>query len=257
METKLIRHLRGLGVFVLSVVLLTSCYNYRSIGLLQENNSRLPAYEPVEFEEYRLRVNDEVIFRLISSDATISRLLQSDQYASTGQQVISYRIYPDGTIDLPYIKSIQVKGLTLAEAARVVEQRFRELLPDAAITLALANKNFTVIGQAGSGIFPIYKERLTIYQALSMSGELHPTGDHKRVRILRESDKGTEIFEFDIRPVSVINSKYYYIYPNDVIYVQKARSSFWKVDSYGSFIGLITSSLTLMLTVFYYTKQPI
>lgn len=251
------RHSTQLSVILtmlLAVVLLPSCYNYKSVGLLQEKNRRLPVYESQEFTPYRLRVNDEVIFRLISSDVTISRLLLSDQYVSNSQHVMSYRIYPDGTIDLPYIKSIPVEGMTIEEASRVVENRFREILPDAAITLALANKNFTVIGEAGSGVFPIFKERLTIYQALSMSGDLHRSGDHKKVRIVRESVNGTEILEFDIRPASLINSKYYYIYPNDILYVQKAASSFWKVDNYGSFIGLITSSLTLMLTVFYYIR---
>ncbi|MCE1156601.1 MAG: polysaccharide biosynthesis/export family protein [Bacteroidales bacterium] len=241
-------------ILVILALAATSCYNYKNIGLLQERNPALPVYDPVDYADYKLRINDEVIFRLMSSDETISRLLLSDQYISNNQQVMAYRIFPDGTIDLPYIKRIPVEGLTVHEAARVVEKRFREVLPDASVIMALANKNFTVIGEAGSGVFPIYKDRLTIYQALSMSGELNYTGDHKRVKIIRESDAGTEILEFDIRPRSVINSKYYYIYPNDIIYIQKAKSSFWKINSYGSFVSIFTSSLSLILTAYYNVK---
>lgn len=241
-------------VLMLIALVATSCYNYKSVGLLQDRNPSLPVYEEVDFADYKLKINDEVIFRLISSDETISRVLLSDQFASGNQQVMSYRIFPDGTIDLPYIKRIPIEGLTIHEAARVVEKRFRELLPDASVTMAMANKNFTVIGEAGTGVFPIYKDRLTIYQALSMSGELNFTGDHKRVKIIREKGAESEILEFDIRPRSLINSKYYYIYPNDIIYIQKAKSSFWKVTSYGSFVSIFTSSLSLILTAYYNIK---
>jgi polysaccharide export outer membrane protein len=243
-----------ISILLLVTWLLTACYSYKSIGLLQEDNPKLPVYEEKAFSEYRLKVNDELIFRLISSDETISKLLVHDRYVSGSQNIMSYRIYPDGTIDLPYLKQIPVVGLTVVEAARVVESYYREILPDAAITMALANKNFTVIGEAGSGVYPIYKERLTIYQALSMSGDLYYSGDHQKVRILRETENGTQVLVFDIRPASLINSRYYYIYPNDIIYVQKASSSFWKVNNYGSFIALISSSLTLMLTAFYLFK---
>ncbi len=247
---------KKINIFTLIIVtlIMTSCYNYRSIGLLQEHNSSLPKYSKSEFEEYRIRVNDEIIYRLMTSDETISRLISSDN-TGTLQNLISYRVYPDGTIDLPFIKNIHVEGLTTNEASKVIEKRFRELIPDAAIKLSIANKTFTIIGEAGTGVYNIPRDRFTIYQALSMSGELEHSADFKHVRILRENNKGTEILEFDIRPASIINSKYYYIYPNDIIYVKRDSSGFYKIENtWSSFMGLITTSLSLLMTVLYYGK---
>lgn len=233
---------------------MTSCYNYRSIGLLQENNSSLPKYNKWEYVDYRIRVNDEIIYRLMTSDETISKLISSDNSGSS-QNMISYRVYPDGTIDLPFIKSIHVEGLTLNDAAKVVEKKFKELIPDAAIKLSMANKTFTVIGEAGTGVYSIPRDRFTIYQALSMSGEFDHSADFKHVRILREINKGTEVLEFDIRPASIIESQYYYIYPNDIIYVKRASSSFYKIENtWSSFMGLVSTSLSMLLTVLYYGK---
>jgi polysaccharide export outer membrane protein len=191
---------------------------------------------------------------LITSDETISRLIAGNQSISGTQSNVSYRVFPDGTVDLPFLKTIPVAGLTLNEAAKVIETRFKELIPDAAVKLTLANKNFTVIGEAGTGVYPIFKDKLTLFQALSMSGEITYTGDYKEVRIIRETENGTEVLEFDIRPASIINSKYYYIYPNDIIYVQRNPASFYKVDNYSSFITLISSSLSLLFTVFFYFR---
>jgi polysaccharide export outer membrane protein len=239
-------------LLIVTVLTFSSCYNYRSVGLLQENNHRLPIYPKDEYRDYQININDELIFRLITSDQTISTLIQSNQSIANTQNAISYRVYPDGTVDLPFVKNIQVLGMTLNEAAIVIENRFKELIPDAAVKLTLANKTFTVIGEAGTGVFQINRDKLTIYQALSMSGELNLSGDFKKIRILREHNNKTEILTFDIRPRSLIESKYYYIYPNDIIYVQTDPSSFYKVNNFSSFMGLVTTSLTLMFTVLYY-----
>jgi polysaccharide biosynthesis/export protein len=237
------------------ILFFSSCYNYKSIGLLQENNPKLPNYPKTEYEEYRIKVNDEIVFRLITSDRTYSNLLSFNQQAGNSMQnMVSYRVYEDGTIDLPFVKSIPVAGLTTHEAAGALEKRFRELIPDASVKLTLANKSFTVLGQAGTGVYYMVKDRMTLFQALSMSGDLSPEADFSSVRIIRETEKGLQVMEFDVRPTSIIDSEYYYIYPNDIIYVQKSRSSFYKVGNYNSFIGLVTTSVSLLLTVLYFFK---
>jgi len=234
------------------ILMMSSCYSYRYVGLLQEKNKRLPQYEEVEYEEYRIKVDDELLFRLITADEMISNLITGSQFLTNYQNYISYRVYPDGTVDFPFVKSVPVGGLTLTEATEVIEQRFKEIVPDAVIKLTLANKTFTVIGEIGTGVYPIFRDKMTLYQALSMSGEIRYTGDYKKVKIIRETDKGTQTLEFDIRPKSIINSEYYYIYPNDIIYVQRNPASFYKVENYSSFISIISSSLSLLFAAFYY-----
>jgi polysaccharide export outer membrane protein len=222
---------------------------------LQDKKS-LPAYDKSEYVDYRIHVNDEIIYRLSTADdKTISKLVSSNSSGSaSGQNQISYRVYTDGTIDLPFISRIPVAGLTIDEAAKVVEDKFKELIPDAIIKLSLANKTFTILGDAASGIFPIYRDKMTIFQALSMTGDFNEASDRKHIRIIRDGDKGTQILEFDIRPKSIIDSKYYYVYPNDIIYIQRDFSSFYKVNSYTSLLGIVSYSLSLFFSVLSYNK---
>lgn len=241
-----------IAVLAFCVIFLSSCYTQRDKRLLQESKT-LPKYEAQSYDNYVLQVNDEVYFRLMSTDEDFVKLIDVGG-GGGGQQQVSYRVFPDGTIDLPFVNSIKVEGLTVLQAADVVQQSYRQLVADAEVKLALANKSFTIIGEAGNGVFPIYKEKMTIYQALAQSGEIALSGDRKHVKIIRERDGVPEILEFDVRPRSVIDSKYYYVYPNDIIYVQRESSSFYKTNSYSSFLGLITSSISLFTTVFYFTK---
>ncbi len=238
--------------FLLVVLtLLSSCYTQKDKRLLQESRS-LPQYQAEVYQDYLLQANDELLFRLLTTDEDFIKLIEAN--TSSPQQALSYRVYPDGTIDLPFVSLIKVAGLTIPQATEEIRKRYSQLVDDAEIKLALANKTFTIIGEAGNGVFPIYKERMTIYQALAQSGEIALSGDRKHVKIVREINGVPEILEFDIRPKSVIDSKYYYIYPNDIIYVQKEASSFYKTNSYTSLLALITSSISLFTTVFYFTR---
>lgn len=237
------------------VFFLHSCYSIKDTALLQESAS-LPKYPEKLPEDYKIQPNDEVIFSLASQNEEFVSLFNNSNSAGVNSnQMNSYRVYPDGTVDIPFVDKVKVGGLTMIEAGSLLKNRFREIVPDAEVKVTLANKTYTVIGDAGTGTFPVYKERLTIYQALAQSGELQLSGDRKHIRIIREKgDARPEILEFDIRPKSVINSQYYYIYPNDIIYVQRSPLSFYKVNSYSGFLGLITSSLSLFTTVFYLNK---
>ena len=246
-------HLLFLGMLAL---LLSSCYSHRVIGYLQEptKQNKLPVYDTASYEPYRIRVNDEIIYRLITMDETMSKMLGANTNMSSGQYANSYRVYADGTVDLPFIKPLKIQGLTEVEAQDTLRKAFREIIPDADVKVALYNKYFSVIGDAHSGHYYIYKEKMNIFQALAMTGDVMNSGDRRHIRIVRPRDgaQEPEVLEFDMRTNTIIDSKYYYIYPNDVIYVARTRNSFYTVPSYAGFTGLITSSVALLTTVLNY-----
>lgn len=238
-------------VFALLLVALNSCYSYRQVGLLQERED-LPQYDSIAYEPYRLQVNDEIVYRVITMDQTIAKTLSTNN-TSTGQYANSYRIYSDGTVDLPFLPPIKLAGLTELEARDTLRAAMREIIPDADVKLSMYNKRFTVLGDANSGTYYIYKERMTIFQALALSGDLRNAGDRRHVRIIRpHGNEEPEVLEFDIRTNTIIDSKYYYIYPNDLIYVSRDPASFYKQTSYSGFLALITSSVSLLITVLNY-----
>lgn len=229
-------------------MLLASCYPIRRVGLLQER-SGLPEYEKGEYELYRLQKNDELELRIVSLNMETALLFQSVAVSSVANSSFTYRIYEDGTIDIPFLSKVKVAGLTLQQAEQKIENELSGFADDITVKLALSTGTFCVIGDAGRGYFPIYKDRLTIYQALALSGGVSPSADLGHVKILRRSVEGTKIIELDIRPKSVIDSEYYYVYPNDVIYFDFSKRRFWAIDSYSGFLSVISSSLSMLVSV--------
>ncbi len=246
-----------IALLVWAAISFSGCYSHRVIGYLQDSTKQnpLPQYDSVPYEPYRIRVNDEIIYRIISLDEQMSKMLGTNTYTN-GQYANSYRVHSDGTIDLPFLKPVKIQGLTEVEAQDVVRDAFREIIPDADVKLTLYNKYFSVIGDAHSGQFYIYKEKMNIFQALAMTGDVMNSGDRRHIRIIRPKDGGEEpeILEFDIRTNTIINSKYYYIYPNDVIYVARTKDSFYQVNNYAGVLGLITSSVGLLTSVLTYLQ---
>lgn len=231
-------------------MLLSSCYPIRRVGLLQDREG-LPEYEKDEYEQYHLQKNDELELRVISMNPEVVLLFQqrSSSYLSTTSSSLTYRIYEDGTIDVPFLSKVHVAGLTLQQAEQKIDEALAGFSDDIMVKLALSTGTFCVIGDAGRGYFPIYKDRLTIYQALALCGGISPSADYGKVKILRRSDEGTKIIEFDIRPDSLVDSEYYYVYPNDVIYFDFSKRRFWAIDSYSGFLSIISSSLSMLVSV--------
>lgn len=231
-------------------MLLSSCYPIRRVGLLQDRDG-LPEYEKGEYEQYHLQKNDELELRVISLNLETAMLFQKHSGASfsSNSSNFTYRIYEDGTIDVPFLGKVEVVGLTLQEAEQKIEQELSGFDDDIMVKLALSTGTFCVIGDAGRGYFPIYKDRLTIYQALALCGGINSSADYGKVKILRRQDDGVKIIEFDIRPQSLIDSEYYYVYPNDVIYFDFSKRRFWAIDSYSGFLSVISSSLSMLVSV--------
>jgi len=234
-------------IVVLSVVcLFGSCISNKQTKYLQKGDS----YQPVAFQHYKLRIDDEISYYLLTSNLQTQTLYNNGQ---TGQSVSfaksGYRIYEDGTVHLP-IGAVKVAGLTLREAEKTVKNAFMRVVPDAEIKLSMNNNYFYVVGDGKKGQYAVYKENLNIYQALAMAGDISNTGDKKNIKIIRKGEDGMDYIKtFDLREVSIVESEFYYVKPNDVIYVPTNATSFFRIDSVVTFVSLIVAPLSLFAMV--------
>lgn len=246
-----VKSMRLALVTVITLLLCSSCITNKDLTLLQDGK-KMPQYEQADYSYYRLQKNDMIRIRLLTTNdeaAAIFDMNNGSSSSSSGGN--SYRIYEDGTIDIPFINNIPVAGLTLREAAKVIEGRMKEFVPDAMVKVALANDKFYVIADKKTGVYEFYKEKLNIFQALAMTGNIPNNVDRRRVRIIRpDVDGKAQVIQFDMRAKSIIGSEYYYIQPNDVIYISSIKGNFFRTESYTESVGFITTSISFLVTVF-------
>ena len=240
-----------ISIALVWLLLASSCITNKSMTYLQDSD-KLPQYPKVPYTYYRIQKNDQLVIRLLSLNEEATAIFNMQSTGGTSTTGYTYRVYDDGTIDIPFVDNIPVAGLTIREASKVIEARLKDFVPDAMVKVALANDNFYILGLSGAkGAFPLYKEKLNIFQALALTGNVATNADRKRVRLIRpNADGGRPIVkEFDLRTISIIDSEYYYVQPNDVLYLGPIKGDFWKIENYSSAVGTLSTSLSFLVTV--------
>ena len=161
----------------------------------------------------------------------------------------TYLVQEDGCIDFPMVGRVPVRGMTTRGVKRVLEDELSSFIKSygdyqmMSVEVKIVRRSFSVISDIGSGTFNIQKEKVTIFEALAMAGDIGDFGDRSKVRIVREKEGVTQIKEFDVRSEDIINSEFYYIEPNDVIYIQRIKGQSFGVNSVATTISVAATTL--------------
>lgn len=250
-----------------------SCVTSRKVNYMQEpGKHKIPSYaDTVDYEEYKVRVNDRLYIYVYSLDENIMKMynagtgtqsrsyMQQQMMNGTGRttnELYTYLVDMDGNIDFPTIGKVHVEGLTTRETKWKMEEELSSLLKEIpgystiSVEVNIVQRTYSLIG-VKSGRYPIQKEKLTIFEALAQMNNLQTFSDRARVKIIREINGETTIREFDLRSKDIINSEFYYIEPNDIIYVRELTGKAFGLTSAAA--GLAVVSTTLSFGVFVYT----
>ncbi|MDU8885498.1 polysaccharide biosynthesis/export family protein [Yeosuana sp. MJ-SS3] len=242
---------------ILIAILFASCVPYKDTVYLQVKETALNDTTQIITEAqkpYRVQINDILNIRVKALDqdnVQIFNPIGEQNLNATNEQ----RAYFDGfTVDLhgdirvPTLGKIHVLGYTTEEIEKMIEsklldEQFKETA-NIFVTVKLTGLRFSINGEVGGpGTKTLYQERVNIFQAIANSGEIRDTGDRKDVLIIRQYPQGQQIHHLDLTDVNVMKSPYYYIQPNDMIYVKPL-----KVKALGAGTTAL-QNLTSVLTV--------
>lgn len=258
----IIRKGQRLVLLLFAMVSVTSCVTKRQVTYLQEPTKKIPSYEAFKPENYTVKPGDELYINVEPLMEEESQFLSSSRQISGGSMagrtlsLLSYLVYDDGTIDFPYVGTIKVEGLTTREVRKEIMDVLDDyLMEQAKVTVKLVNRYISIIGDVKSpGRYEIFEEQLNIFQAIALSGDVSTYGNRAQIKIIRNIGDETVVKEFDLRSEDIIGSEFYYVVPNDVIYVEKMRGQFFRFDNFGNLFSTITSSLSFLILVLSYTN---
>ena len=230
---------------------------------MQESGQRgIPSYaDTLTYEDYEVRVGDRLYVYVYSIDERVSKMFnptgtginssQIRQSSSAGgsYDLYTYLVLDDGSIDYPMVGRIPVRGKTTREIKHDLERELSSYVAGyqdykmLSVEVNIVRRSFSVISDKGSGTFTIPKEKVTIFEALAMAGDIGDFGDRSKVRIVREIEGQTQVKVFDVRSKDIINSEFYYIEPNDVIYIQRIKGQSFGVNSVTTSISVVATTL--------------
>lgn len=229
----------------------------------EPDGKNIPSYvDTLSFEDYRIRTDDRLYIRVYSVDENLTKLLNNGMSNTYMQQMMnngdtygtselySYLVDDNGNIQYPTIGDVPVRGKTTREVKFLLEEQLAGLVKGIgnyslmSVDVRVINRYFSVIGAVQSARVPLLKEKVTIFEALAMARDIADYGDHSKIRILREIEGETTIRTFDIRSKDIINSEFYYIEPNDVIYIQYMPGHSFGINHVTTTIAVVATTLS-------------
>ncbi|MFY8188327.1 MAG: polysaccharide biosynthesis/export family protein [Flavobacterium sp.] len=149
----------------------------------------------------------------------------STNVATGIQKQITYLVRQDGTIDFPVLGTVKIAGMSMIEAVAFFKKELSEYVVNPIVNIEWANFKFTVLGDVERpGQFVSRNERITIFEAIGMAGDLNITGARNEVMVVREFNGERKIYQLDLRYKEVFQSEAYYIKQNDVVYVAQNKA---------------------------------
>jgi polysaccharide export outer membrane protein len=168
----------------------------------------------------------------------------SSSSAGGGPATSGYLVDLDGNIRFPRIGTIHAEGFTKRQLIDSISAKIIDL-ENPTVTIRFLNYRVTVLGEVGhQGTFVIPYEKVTIFEALGLAGDIPVTGKKDRVRVLREVNGNREIGSIDLTSKNIFESPYYNLQQNDVILVDVKKSKVKQVDQ-----GLVTQRITFALSL--------
>ena len=253
-----------LGCLILLIsALMTSCISTQDLIYLQNKDGAVAApIATVPSRPYRLQVNDVLSISIKTIDPKLAAMFTvtndggKQSQSDAGLYFDGFTVDDHGNIRMPVLGELNVIGFTLDEIRlRIEKQLLAEYFNKEAnvfVTVKLAGMRFTMNGEIGApGSKTLYKEQVTILEAIANAGDITITGDRKAVTVIRKTSTGVQMADLDLTDINVMQSPYFYLQPNDYIYVKPLKQKTWGTGKTGlESLGTIITLLSLATTTF-------
>jgi polysaccharide biosynthesis/export protein len=242
------------------LLLCSSCYYNKKLVYFQDKN--FSYVQPTLMENsrplYRVQANDVLSVKVKSStDHEVSDIFnlittaQTSTFSSPSNNYLEgYSVDEQGRINLPILGMVTVKNLTMDECQALIQTNANKYLKNATVVVKLVSFKITVLGEVENpGYHYVYNSQVTILEALGLAGDLTIFASRKDLKLIRPvASGGSEVILLDLKDPNLLKSKYFYLMPNDVLYVEplKARSKKTNLDNLMIIFSAITTAVLIL-----------
>ena len=243
------------------VLMLSGCGSTKNVAYFQNADSISLAASKMLYEA-KIMPKDELTITVITTDPKVAmpfNLAVSNTIGTSGQLSSSqgslqgYLVDNNGNIEFPVVGTLHVGGLTKKQAEDLVKNKIKPYLAASEkpiVTVRMASYHVSVIGEVTKpGIISVPQEKMSVLEALAQAGDLTIYGKRDNVLLIRQDAAGEKhTYRMNLNDANIINSPFYYLQQNDIIYVEpnkvKAQNS-----SIGSSTTLLMSGLSILTSI--------
>lgn len=251
-------------LFISISLVFTSCIPTQDLIYLQKKDGAdvENSISAVMAKPYRLQTNDVLSISIKAIDPKLVTIFNTTNQGEAGKSASGlyfegFTVDDHGNIRMPVLGDVNVIGFTLDEVRLKIEkQLLAEYFNKEAnifVIVKLSGFKYTINGEIGStGTKTLFQENVTIMEAIANAGDITITGNRKAVTIIRNTPTGVQMHDLDLTDIKVMNSPYFYLQPNDFIYVKPLKQKTWGTGKTGiESFGTITTLFSVATTIFF------
>ena len=210
--------------------------------------------------DYKLQPGDNLYIRFVniiderSAASLTGETAARSNYMSSDASIYlqSYTLDEEGSIELPLTGKVNLKNLTVDQAKDKLQAALDQYVNQTTLIVKLSNFNLTLLGEVTRpGMYKVYQSQINLFEAISMAGNMTNFAKNNEVKIIRQTDHGSEILTVDMGQADILSSPYYYLKPNDIIYVEPLKIKQWGFTSfpYSTVISVLSLALTTVTLI--------
>ena len=210
--------------------------------------------------DYKIKPGDNLFIRAFNM-IDEKNVLNGDRsnYLTTDAAIYlnSYTVNQDGYIDFPLTGLVEVKNLTVEQAKNKLQESLSIFVKETAVMVKLSNFDLTILGEVSRpGKYKVYQSEINILEALSLAGNLSNFAKTSSVKVVRRTDNGSEIVTVDVGSADILSSPYYFLKPNDIVYVEPMKIKQWGFTTfpYSTVMSLVSLAVTVLTYAAIYRK---
>ena len=242
------------AVFFASCVPQEKMLYLKNAELVAENLSK--EYVNDRTVDYKLQPGDNLYIRFIntvderSAASLAGETTVRSNYMSSDASIYlhSYTIDEEGNIEMPLTGKINLLNLTVDQAKEKLQTEINKFVNQTTLIVKLSNFNLTVLGEVTRpGMYKVYQSQINLFEAVAMAGNMTNFAKRDEVKIVRQTDNGSEIITVDMGQADILVSPYYYLKPNDIVYVEPLKIKQWGFTTfpYSTVFSIVTLGVTL------------
>ena len=238
-------------IYLLTLLFLASCGSTRNLAYFSDLEDQAAYSEEIANISEPTIQPDDILNITVSSqnpeaDALFNRGALPVAATTAGAGPEGYLVDKSGYVDFPVIGRVQLAGLSKEEAKLKIRTALEEYMRDPIVHIRFLNFRVTVIGEVNRpATLAIPSERINILQALGMAGDMTAFGNRDNVLIIREESGKRNMVRLDLNSKNVLNSPYFYLQQNDVVYVEPNKMKEVQASTNTRFLSIIVAATSL------------
>jgi len=247
---------------IMAVVILSSCVPLKKTAYLRiaDDADTVKTFVNERKIDYRIQPGDNLYIRVVTLDATTTTLLNPLSMSGggggggaltndAGVYLQSYTVNEAGYLDFPMVGEIFVRNMNVEEIKEALTEKLREYLKELQVIVKLVNFNIILLGEVSiPGHYKVYQTDINLFEAVAMAKDMTDYANAQKVSVIRQTKTGTQVVTLDMTKRSVLSSDYFYLKPNDIVYVRPVRGKQFTFAQfpYGVVFGFISSTILLL-----------